>query len=366
MLDMGPRVALYQEMIDRYSDSHPFLLVKLADLFVLLNAGTLAIDLYRKAQGILSTMGIVESGLDVLVEDYGRKIDEQVKKTLDGARQNLYYQTWKTTKVHLFPTSLPQLPLEAQAVKSRWQELTPKGSSFFDAYLKKLAIDTNHIESTFLLTEGSTQDLIRRGFSEGVVNYLPESSLQDPATIKRILNDTLAAYNLVSELCENVDHLNKDIVCRIHSRLMKNCQFSGQYYIPAGKTRTETRKTVIVAGSYNIECCPFPEVDAELEYICKMTMQWAKSWRNPFATASWIHLVLVRCHPFEDGNGRLVRLLASIPLLQHGYPPISISLKHRADYYLAINKAYDGDHTSLSECILNGMKDTISSVESLG
>jgi hypothetical protein len=43
-------VALYQEMIDRYSDSHPYLLVKLADLFVLLNAGTLAIALYRKVR----------------------------------------------------------------------------------------------------------------------------------------------------------------------------------------------------------------------------------------------------------------------------------------------------------------------------
>ena len=75
------------------------------------------------------------------------------------------------------------------------------------------------------------------------------------------------AYSLVSELCENVDNLNKDMVCRIHSSLTKTCQFSGQYYIPAGKTRTETRKTVIVAGSYNIESCPFPEVDAELEYI---------------------------------------------------------------------------------------------------
>ena len=50
MLDMESRMALYQEMIDRYSDSHPFLLVKLADLFVLLNAGTLAIALYRKVR----------------------------------------------------------------------------------------------------------------------------------------------------------------------------------------------------------------------------------------------------------------------------------------------------------------------------
>ena len=31
--------------------------------------------------------------------------------------------------------------------------------------------------------------------------------------------------------------------------------------------RTETRKTAIVAGSYNIECCPFVNVDDELEYI---------------------------------------------------------------------------------------------------
>ena len=118
-------------------------------------------------------MGIVESGLDVLVEDYGLKIDEQVNATLARARESnaprfflvyavlaeshhppvSYHQTWKLTKAHAFPTSLPQLPGEAQEVKSRWQELTSKGSSFFDAYLMKLAIETNHIESTFLLTE---------------------------------------------------------------------------------------------------------------------------------------------------------------------------------------------------------------------
>lgn len=49
-LSMEPRLALYQEMIDRYSDSHPYLLVKLADLFSFLNAGTLAIDLFRKVR----------------------------------------------------------------------------------------------------------------------------------------------------------------------------------------------------------------------------------------------------------------------------------------------------------------------------
>ncbi|KIO13166.1 hypothetical protein M404DRAFT_992744 [Pisolithus tinctorius Marx 270] len=43
-------------------------------------------------------------------------------------------------------------------------------------------------------------------------------------------------------------------------------------------------------------------------------------------------LVFVRCHPFEDGNGRLARLLASIPLMEDGYSPMFISLGQRAAY----------------------------------
>jgi hypothetical protein len=80
------------------------------------------------------------------------------------------------------------------------------------------------------------------------------------------------AYKLLSELSEDVENIDKDTICRIHSSLMKNCQFTGKRYIAAGKTRTETRRTAIVAGSYyNIECCPFRNVDDELEYICRMT-----------------------------------------------------------------------------------------------
>lgn len=62
---------------------------------------------------------------------------------------------WKPTKQLLFPTSLPQLPLGAQELKDKWHSLTPSGSTFFAAYLKRLAIETNHVESIFLLTEGA-------------------------------------------------------------------------------------------------------------------------------------------------------------------------------------------------------------------
>lgn len=61
---MEQRVMLYQEMIDRYSDSHPFLLVRLADLFVLLKSDTLAIDLYRKVCGFLPSFKLTKPSLN--------------------------------------------------------------------------------------------------------------------------------------------------------------------------------------------------------------------------------------------------------------------------------------------------------------
>jgi len=66
----------------------------------------------------------------------------------------LYHQKWKPTNQHTFPTNLPQLLPGSQEVKDRWQELAPVGSTLFGDYLKKLAIETNQVESTFLLTEG--------------------------------------------------------------------------------------------------------------------------------------------------------------------------------------------------------------------
>jgi hypothetical protein len=40
----------------------------------------------------------------------------------------------------------------------------------------------------------------------------------------------------------------------------------------------------------------------------------------------------------QDGNGRLGRIIASIPLMRAGYPPIAIELERRTEYYKAINK----------------------------
>ncbi|NLG00977.1 MAG: Fic family protein [Lentisphaerae bacterium] len=43
------------------------------------------------------------------------------------------------------------------------------------------------------------------------------------------------------------------------------------------------------------------------------------------------YLGFVRIHPFFDGNGRVARLVANIPVLRAGYPPITVPMERRGD-----------------------------------
>lgn len=45
-----------------------------------------------------------------------------------------------------------------------------------------------------------------------------------------------------------------------------------------------------------------------------------------------LHTAFVRVHPFADGNGRMARLLANLPVLRSGHPPIVIPGERREEY----------------------------------
>jgi Fic family protein len=56
-----------------------------------------------------------------------------------------------------------------------------------------------------------------------------------------------------------------------------------------------------------------------------------------------LHLGLTRIHPFFDGNGRMARLVANLPVIHSGLPPIVVARERRREY-IGLLSAYDSSH----------------------
>lgn len=58
-------------------------------------------------------------------------------------------------------------------------------------------------------------------------------------------------------------------------------------------------------------------------------------------------------------HGRTTRLIAFVPLLMHGYPPIAVSLAERSSYFDAINQVCR--HLRFDHCVVPALDLTIDS-----
>lgn len=77
---------------------------------------------------------------------------------------------------------------------------------------------------------------------------------------------------------------------------------------------------------------------------------------NAHQTYAKLHLAFVHIHPFADGNGRLARLLANLPLLKTGLPPLLIDQNQRRDYITLLADYQTNTQTpSLAACKNKGL-----------
>jgi Fic family protein len=64
---------------------------------------------------------------------------------------------------------------------------------------------------------------------------------------------------------------------------------------------------------------------------------------HPVQLAALLHYRFVRIHPFDDGNGRMSRLLMNYVLIRHKLPPVVIKSADKKNYLFALNQADTGD-----------------------
>ncbi len=150
------------------------------------------------------------------------------------------------------------------------------------------------------------------------------------------------AYRYVEECIAECKTLNEEIIKNIHQILNENIFIGGIY-------RNEVAR--ITGASFT------PPVGTDMFIQIKnfyADLTFKPELLNPIELAAWVHAEFVRVHPFPDGNGRTSRLIMNYILMENDFPPISVSVEERFNYYTALDKyGHYGDISEFEKLVAN-------------
>ncbi|MCX6804212.1 MAG: Fic family protein [Candidatus Diapherotrites archaeon] len=190
--------------------------------------------------------------------------------------------------------------------------------NFYEHFITEFTYDSNAIEGSSL-TLAETSHLLFKGITP---KNKPMKHLIEAKNHKE-------AYDFVSSLKQK--KLSTPILCKIQKIVVKDT-------LPSHLEGQDGRlRTVNVKVGQHI-APPFFVVQRKLKTLIKW-FNLNMNKHHPIVVAAYFHSEFESLHPFAEGNGRTGRLLMNFMLTRHGYPPITIFLKHRFDYYLALEKA---------------------------
>ncbi len=193
--------------------------------------------------------------------------------------------------------------------------------------------NSNAIEGN-TLTLGETAFFLREGLtSEGkpLHDYL---EAQNHAEAIDRLQDIILRKQSITE----------SLIKALHAVLMKGGDFTvaknqhGQMIhkkLHIGEYKKQPNHVLTLSGKIHHYTDPI-YVHDEMEVL----LEWLDNAKklHPVERAAQFHYRFVSIHPFDDGNGRMSRLLMNLLLMQAGYYPCIIQNAHRRRYIQALEQ----------------------------
>lgn len=151
---------------------------------------------------------------------------------------------------------------------------------------------------------------------------------------------------------KNRDQLSEKIIRELHEMILVE-----PYSNPAQTPDGQKVDKLVTLGKYKTQPNHVKTPTGETHYYAtpeetpaKMTdlVDWLRKHQekndlHPLVLAAIFHYRFVAIHPFDDGNGRMSRLLMNLLLMQDGYPPVVIKQQDRQAYYYALRQADAGE-----------------------
>ncbi len=228
-----------------------------------------------------------------------------------------------------------------QPLYNTWRSIQPLNERKQYLLSQRFSVDynfnSNHIEGN-TLTYGQTELLLLFGKVAG------EGNLKD-------FNDMKASEVGVKMMIEEANikeqPLTQNFIRQLHKTLLRE-DYTVYHQLPGGVTTSYTvhagqyktrPNSVITRYGDRFEYASPEETPALMTSLVDWYNSAEESGKyTPIELAALFHYRFIRIHPFEDGNGRMARLMVNYILVRHGWPMIVVRSRNKLEYIEALHR----------------------------
>jgi Fic family protein len=216
---------------------------------------------------------------------------------------------------------------------------------FLDRLKRQHAIETGIVEKLYDLSDGITQTLIKEGFVESYISH--HDTNIPPKKLMQYLHDHFEAMDFIFDLVKSERPLTVGFIKELHHLVTQHQDYTEainslgeivQVKLLKGQFKTHENNPRRDDGQIFIYCPPL-HVDAEMDILIEIYEEQSAKGLSPIILSAWVHHAFTQIHPFQDGNGRIARLLASLILIKNGLLPFTVKREDKPGYIKALELA---------------------------
>jgi Fic family protein len=238
--------------------------------------------------------------------------------------------------------------------RERFKENENEYLRFINELKRKQAIETGIIERLYDLKEGITETFIREGFIDSYLQH-GDTNIQ-PNLLMYYLNDHFEAIDFIFDFVKSNRQISKSFILELHQlitahqdevdaldqfgRVVKVNLLKGQFkQFPNNPKRED--------ADLKFFYCPPEQTESEMDNLLSIYQIFEDKKAHPVIKAAFFHHAFTQIHPFQDGNGRMARLLASLILVKEELFPLTITAKQKKEYIDCLEKSDEKEYQSI-------------------
>ena len=216
--------------------------------------------------------------------------------------------------------------------------------------------NSNHIEGN-TLTYGQTEILLLFG------KVIGEADVRD---VQEMTASNVGLKMMTEEADVKEMPLTQNFIRTLHKTLLREDYtvyrslpggMQTSYTVHAGQYKTRPNSVITRYGDRFEYASPEETAGLMTDLVDWYNAAEAEGKLSPVELAALFHYRFIRIHPFEDGNGRIARLMMNFILHRHGYPMIVVRSRRKSEYLEALHQTdllvgpvpSDGAHADLKD-----------------